>query len=107
MDSITHQSPERNEGSATEYDIASPRKLLDTLIDPANTRFLQVGEKRNMRETDEQHPLGQWNTLTTIDNTAVIYDDVAAFCSPVIIFDEARNGVHFHASMIVNDGYRW
>lgn len=45
---------------------------------------------------DAHHPLGQWTTATTVERPAVIYDDGASTCSPVITIDRQGNAFHFH-----------
>src|SRR5260221_100383 len=91
-----------------EYDLATAEKIKDILIDSNATRFLQTWEKpwkSSSDQPDENHPLGQWNTLTTRERPAVIYDDGAAFCSPVIVFNEAGDAFHFHDAMLLADAY--
>lgn len=54
------------------------------------------------RRVDENHPLGQWSLGTTSESPAVLYDDGAAFCTPVLAFDEAGSAIHCHDSPVLS-----
>lgn len=81
------------------FGIAQIEIVRGLLLNGKRTRFLQTWETQS-RDPDPYHPLGQWSTLVTRANPAVIYDDGAAFCSPVIVFDSEGNALHFHDSLI-------
>lgn len=78
---------------------ATAELVMDLLKDPTKTKFVQPWDDRS-RNSDQHHPFGQWSTVTTPDNPAVIVDDKASFCSPVITFDEDGNALHFHDALV-------
>jgi hypothetical protein len=69
------------------------------------TTFRQTWERWPNNTADAGHPLGQWSTVTTLEDPAVIFDDGAAFCSPVLTFDREGNALHFHDDMIAGKDY--
>lgn len=79
---------------------ASTENIINALKNPQNTEFRRTWFPYNKYDPDDKHPLGQWSTATSQDNPAVIYDDGAAFCSPVLVFDKQGNALHFHDSLI-------
>src|SRR5258708_30146596 len=87
--------------SKYKTEIATPLGIKGILLNPVKTEFRRTGGSK----IDESHPLGGWSTLTSKDNPAIIYDDGAAFCSPVIVFDNDGTALHFHDSLIANENY--
>lgn len=78
---------------------ATAELVMGLLKDPRNIRFVQTWEDRS-GNPDQYHPFGKMSTVTTPDNPAVIVDDKASFCSPVITFDEYGNALHFHDALV-------
>jgi hypothetical protein len=70
---------------------------------PRNAAFRQTWEILRDNYPDAQHPLGQLSTVTTLKDPAVIFDDGAASCSPILTFDKDGNALHFHDSMAAED----
>ncbi len=89
----------------TVVDLATVQKVKDALVNP-DVRFLKLWEQQS-GDADGSHPLGQWSSVVTQDNPAVIYDDGAAFCSPVITFDKTGNALHFHDSLVAYTDHGW
>jgi hypothetical protein len=90
----------------TVIGLATVESVEDGLIN-RNARFLRLWENGSLRDPDERHPLGQWSSVTTPDLPSVIYDDGAAFCSPIITFDQFGSALHFHDSLIAFKDYGW
>src|SRR6185369_3353767 len=98
----------------TDVDIVLGIATVDTvwkkLIDPTHAYFVDVYERRFPHTdpnpeaifgpVDDNHPLGQWTTYTSPENPAVIFESGAAFCSPVITFDEVGRALHYHPARI-------
>ena len=78
---------------------ATAELVMGLLKDPRNIRFVQTWEDRS-GNPDQYHPFGKMSTVTTPDNPAVIVDDKASFCSPVITFDEDGKALHFHDALV-------
>src|SRR6476620_8178308 len=90
------------EGGAI-IEVGSVEKIAASLGHPlrGSVPFRQTWEYGLWYEgPDAGHPLGQISTLTTPDNPAVLFDDSAAFCSPVITFDREGRALHLHDGII-------
>lgn len=59
--------------------------------------FLWGEDKSNDYRT---HPWGRYSTFVTPQSPALIYDDGASICSPVIAFDSLGNALHEHFSLV-------
>lgn len=75
--------------------VDSVRKILIT----PNPEFLLLWQKKDLEAVDKRHPLGQWSAVVTRDSPAVIYDDGADICSPVVTFDQQGNALHAHFNL--------
>ncbi len=51
------------------------------------------------------HPLGHWSTASTPNNPRIIYDDGAAFCTPVLAFAADGTAIHFHDALVQYDWF--
>jgi hypothetical protein len=96
--------PEPVEGRPV-VETATPFTLWRSLPDSPEDTFvawpfqrLYENEMHDNSRTDLNHPYGQQSVVITKDRPAIIYDDGADICSPVLAFDEAGSAVHFHSS---------
>lgn len=101
---------DHNTMAPAEGEIRSPRLIIEVATTQVIRRALKDHLRTEFRRTwfpyahdpepDSRHPLTQGSTVTSAQNPAVIYDDGAAFCSPIITFDADGNALHFHDALI-------
>lgn len=78
--------------------LATVESLTESLLTP-NPEFLLLWQNKDLNVTDNKHPLGQTSGYVTRKQPAVIFDDGADNCSPVITFDSQGSALHMHLNI--------